>query len=256
MKDVIEIHQLTVNYEKTSALWDINVSIPKGNLVGIIGPNGAGKTTLLKALLDLVKPLSGKVTFFGKSFKEMKHQIAYVSQKGGIDWDFPITVFDVVLMGRYPKLKGLKWYRKADKQAARNILERLEMDCLAERQISALSGGQQKRLFIARALLQEADILLLDEPFAAVDKKTEEKIVEILKDLRDQGKTILAVHHDLKTANDYFDNTLLINTSLIFFGKTKDALSKDHLARAYGKEEKLFSELTRLSIAEKAGLSL
>ncbi len=255
MKHAIDIHQLTVNYEKTSALWDINVSIPSGSLVGIIGPNGAGKSTLLKALLGLVNPLSGSVYFFGKPFAKVKDRIAYVPQKGAIDWDFPITVFDVVLMGRYPKLKGLKWYKKADKEAARKILDRLEMGALADRQISALSGGQQQRLFIARALLQEADVLLLDEPFAAVDKATEEIIIQILKDLRDQGKTILVVHHDLKTAHDYFDQTLLINTSLVSSGKTEDSLSTDNLARAYGQKGELLGEATRLSTAEKAGLT-
>ncbi len=254
MANALDIHQLTVNYEKTSALWDINVSISSGSLVGIIGPNGAGKSTLLKALLGLIKPLSGSVLFYGTSFAKVKEQIAYVPQKGSIDWDFPITVFDVVLMGRYRKLKGLKWYRKADKEAALKILERLEMGALAERQISALSGGQQQRLFIARALLQEANILLLDEPFAAVDKATEEVIIQILKDLRDEGKTILVVHHDLKMAHEYFDKALLLNTSLVAYGKTEEVLSADNLARAYGKKGELFSEATRLSEAEKAGL--
>lgn len=255
MNHAIDIQQLTVNYEKTSALWDINVSIPCGSLVGIIGPNGAGKSTLLKALLGLVTPLSGSVYFFGKPFRKMKDRIAYVPQKEAIDWDFPITVFDVVLMGRYPKLKGLKWYKKADKEAARKTLDRLEMGSLADRQISALSGGQQQRLFIARALLQEADVLLLDEPFAAVDKATEEIIIRTLKGLRDKGKTILVVHHDLKTAYDYFDQALLINTSLVSSGKPEDSLSTDNLARAYGKKGELFSEATRLSTAEKSGFS-
>ncbi len=255
MDKAIDIHQLSVNYEKTSALWDINVSIPKGSLVGIIGPNGAGKSTLLKALLGLVKPLSGNALFYGAPFAKVKEQIVYVPQKGSIDWDFPITVFDVVLMGRFRKLKGLKWYKKADKEAALKILDRLEMGSLAERQISALSGGQQQRLFIARALLQEADILLLDEPFAAVDKATEDIIIQILKDLRDEGKTILVVHHDLKTAYEYFDKALLLNTSLVAYGKTDDALSADNLARAYGQKGELFSEANRLSGTEKAGLS-
>ncbi|MDJ0652212.1 MAG: metal ABC transporter ATP-binding protein [Simkaniaceae bacterium] len=255
MKYAIDIHQLTVNYEKTSALWDINVSVPGGSLVGIIGPNGAGKSTLLKALLGLVTPLSGSVYFFGQPFPKVKDRVAYVPQRGTVDWDFPITVFDVVLMGRYPKLKRLKWYKKADKEAARKILDRLEMGALAARQIRALSGGQQQRLFIARALLQEADILLLDEPFAAVDKATEKIVIRILKNLRDLGKTILVVHHDLKTAHDYFDQALLINTSLVSSGKTKDSLSPDNLARAYGQKGELLGEATHLSTVEKAGLT-
>lgn len=254
MEKAIDIHQLTVNYEKTSALWDINVSIPRGSLVGIIGPNGAGKSTFLKALLGIIRPLSGSVQFFGSPFKEMRHKIAYVPQKGSIDWDFPMTVFDVILMGRYGKLKGLKWYKKADKEAALKILDRLGMSSLADRQISALSGGQQQRLFIGRALLQEADILLLDEPFAAVDKTTEEVIIELLRTLRDQGKTVLVVHHDLNTATSYFDMALLLNTSLVAFGKAKEVLTPENLSRAYGQKGDLFIEAARLSEQQKAGI--
>ncbi len=253
MEDIIDIHQLTVNYEKTSALWDINVSIPKGSLVGIIGPNGAGKSTLLKALLGLVKPLSGNVHFFGKPFNKIKEKIAYVPQKGSIDWDFPITVFDVVLMGRFVKLRGLKWYTKADKQAARRMLDCLEMGDLSDRQISALSGGQQQRLFIARALLQEADILLLDEPFAAVDKATEDIIIRLLKKLREEGKTILVVHHDLNTAPHHFDQALLLNTSLVAYGNVEETLTPRNLSLAYGQRGELFDEATRLSGEQKAG---
>ena len=253
MEDVIDIHQLTVNYEKTSALWDVNVSIPKGSLVGVIGPNGAGKSTLLKALLGIVKPLSGSVRFFGKPFSKINGKIAYVPQKGSIDWDFPITVFDVVLMGRFGKLRGLKWYTKADKQAARKILDRLEMGDLANRQISALSGGQQQRLFIARALLQEAEILLLDEPFASVDKATEDIIIRILKKLRKDRKTILVVHHDLNTAPHYFDQALLLNTSLVAYGDVEETLTPRNLSLVYGQRGELFDEATRLSGEQKAG---
>lgn len=254
MKEAVDIHQLTVNYDTTSALWDLHVTIPMGSLVGVIGPNGAGKSTLLKALLGIVKPLSGNVLFFGKPFKKVRDRIAYVPQKGSIDWDFPITVFDVVLMGRYGKLQGLKWYTKADKEAARRVLKLLEMEDLADRQISALSGGQQQRLFIARALLQEADILLLDEPFAAVDKASEDTIITLLKKLRDEGKTILVVHHDLNTAPHYFDQVILLNTSLVAYGPTKETLTPENLSRAYGQRGELFDEATRLSGEQKAGL--
>ncbi|MCB1107091.1 MAG: metal ABC transporter ATP-binding protein [Chlamydiia bacterium] len=254
MEETIDVHQLTVSYEKTSALWDINVSIPRGSLVGIIGPNGAGKSTFLKALLGIVSPVSGRVLFFGESFKKAKHRIAYVPQKGSIDWDFPITVFDVVLMGRFGKCRGLKWYTKADKEGARKVLKRLEMETLKDRQINSLSGGQQQRLFLARALLQEGDILLLDEPFAAVDKATEEIIIKLLKHLRDQGKTILVVHHDLNTAPDYFDQALLLNTSLVAYGDVKETLTPDNLSRTYGKRGDLFDEATRLSEEQRAGL--
>ncbi|MCB1085284.1 MAG: metal ABC transporter ATP-binding protein [Chlamydiia bacterium] len=254
-KREITLHHLTVNYEKTTALWDLTVSIPEGSLVGVMGPNGAGKSTLLKAMIGIEAPLTGNIQFFGMPFKKMKEKIAYVPQKGSIDWDFPITVFDVVLMGRYQKLGGLKWYRKADKEAAMRILDQLEMKALARRQISALSGGQQQRLFIARALLQEAEILLLDEPFAAVDQATEELIVRILKKLQSQGKTILVVHHDLHTAPKYFEKVLLLNTALVAFGEVGEVLSKDNLSRAYGRSEELLDEASRLSEKRKAGLS-
>lgn len=250
----IEVHQLTVNYEKTSALWDIHFSIPEGRLVGIIGPNGAGKSTLLKALLGIVKPLSGKILFFGKPFSKALYRIAYVPQKGSIDWEFPITVFDVVLMGRYRRLKGLKWYRKADKQAAMRTLEKLGMRELADRQISELSGGQQQRLFIARALMQEADIYLLDEPFAGVDKASEKEIMTLLQDLKKEGKTILVVHHELSTASECFDSALLLNTSLIAHGDIDKVLTPELLGRAYGQKGSLFDEAWRLSREKAKGI--
>lgn len=242
----IEVQQLTVNYEKTSALWDLHFSIPKGRLVGIIGPNGAGKSTLLKALLGIVKPLTGKIQLSGS--------VAYVPQKGSIDWDFPITVFDVVLMGRYRLLKGLKWYRKADKQAALSILEKLGMQELASRQISELSGGQQQRLFIARALMQDAEIYLLDEPFAGVDKVSEGVIMKILQELKEKEKTILVVHHELSSAAHYFDSALLLNTSLVASGDIDQVLTPKLLSRAYGQDEVLFDEAWRLSKQKSTGL--
>lgn len=251
----IDVNQLTVSYDKTSALWDLHFTIPEGQLVGIIGPNGAGKSTLLKALLGIVKPLSGKILFFGKSLRAMQHRIAYVPQKRSVDWEFPITALDVVLMGRYHHLKGLKWYRKADKMAANNILEKLGMGALASRQIGELSGGQQQRLFIARALMQEADILLLDEPFSGVDKVSEGIIVNSLKDLKSQGKTILVVHHELSTARHYFDSALLLNTSLIACGPIDTVLNPEMLGRAYGEKEGLFEEVWRLSKAKSAGMT-
>jgi len=250
----IEVDQLTVNYEKTSALWDLHFSVPRGKLMGVIGPNGAGKSTLFKALLGIVKPLTGKILFFGKSFSQMKHRVAYVPQKGSIDWDFPITVFDVVLMGRYRSLRGLKWYRKADKQAALGILEKLGMRDLATRQISELSGGQQQRLFIARALMQEADLYLLDEPFAGVDKGSEGTIMTILRELKEKGKTILVVHHELSSAAHYFDSALLLNTSLIAHGEIDAVLTPELLSRAYGQKGVLLDEAWRLSKEKATGM--
>ena len=172
----IDVQQLTVNYDETSALWDLYFSIPRGELVGVIGPNGAGKSTLLKALLGIIKPISGKILFFNEPFFKSKHRIAYIPQKESIDWNFPITVFDVALMGRYRKLNRFKWYRKADKEAALGILDRLGIKHLYSRQINELSGGQKQRLFIARALMQEADIYLLDEPLLVLTKSQKEKL--------------------------------------------------------------------------------
>lgn len=251
----IDVHNLVVNYDKTAALWDLSFSILSGQIVGVIGPNGAGKSSLLKALLGFVKPLSGKVLFNDKPFKYMRKKIAYIPQKEAIDWDFPIHVFDVVLMGRYAHLKGLKWYRKADKVAAHQILKRLEIDHLAERQVSELSTGQQQRLFIARALMQEADIFLLDEPFAGVDKVTERLIMDIFQELKDNGKTIVIVHHELATVIEYFDSTLILNTSLVAYGATKEVFIPKYLNTAFSQTHSLFDEALKLSQKKIAGLS-
>ena len=253
-QSAVEVHHLTVSYDKTSALWDLSFQIPEGKLVGVIGPNGAGKSSLLKALLGLVRPLSGTVLFYGQSFKQLRKKIAYVPQKGSIDWEFPITVFDVVLMGRYGHLKGLKWYRKADRAAAHQMLKCLEMDHLADRQISELSGGQQQRLFIARALMQDADLFLLDEPFAGVDKATEKIIIDILQGLKEKGKTLLVVHHDLSTVKDYFDSILILKTSLVAYGNVEDVFTPDYLNRAFGQKSTLFDEAIRLSQQKTTGI--
>ncbi len=251
----IEVRNLVVNYDKTAALWDLSFSILPAQIVGVIGPNGAGKSSLLKALLGFVKPLSGKVLFKGRPFKHMRKKIAYVPQKGEVDWDFPISVFDVVLMGRYVHLKGLKWYRKADKVAADQILKYLEMDHLAKRQVSELSIGQQQRLFIARAMMQEADIFLLDEPFAGVDKVTEKLILSVFQKLKNKGKTLLIVHHELSTVKEYFDSTLILNTSLVAYGATKDVCIPKYLNAAFNQTHLLFDEALKLSQKKTAGLS-
>lgn len=252
---VIDVNNLVVNYDKTAALWDLTFSILPGQIVGVIGPNGAGKSSLLKALLGFVKPLSGRVLFNGKPFKYMRKKVAYVPQKGEIDWDFPIRVIDVVLMGRYVHLKGLKWYRKADKVAAYQILKYLEMDHLAKRQVGELSIGQQQRLFIARALMQESDIFLLDEPFAGVDKVTEQLIMSVFKKLKSKGKTLLIVHHELATVKEYFDSTLILNTSLVAYGPTKDVCVPKYLNTAFSQTHLLFDEALKLSQKKTAGLS-
>ena len=238
---MIEAEGLTVHYGKTPILWDLTFKIPRGVLVGILGPNGAGKSSLLKAILKLIKPFSGSIASSGR--------IAYVPQRESIDWDFPITAIEVVMMGRFGKLGLFGKLRKADRQAALSMLDLVGMAPFAGRQISQLSGGQQQRLFIARALLQDADLLLLDEPFAGVDLATEKAIMEILKKQREAGKTILIVHHDLPTVQEYFDWALLLNTRLIACGPVKEVFHRDHL-RSMFRGQTLFDEAAVLS-AEK-----
>ena len=244
---VIEVEQLTVNYDKTPVLWDVKFSIPKGKLVGVVGPNGAGKSTLLKALLGIVKPLSGKVRFFDKPFKEMREKIAYVPQRTSVDWNFPISVLELVLMGRYRKLGLFKWPKVADRDAARRALEMVGMASFENRQISELSGGQQQRLFIARALLQEADIFFLDEPFAGVDMRTEREIISLMTRLKNEGKTLLIVHHDLSTVQNYFDWAILLNKALVACGPIDEVFHQENIFRTFGKSHSLLEEATRLS---------
>jgi manganese/zinc/iron transport system ATP- binding protein len=249
----LEAHQLTVNYDKTPVLWDISFAIPQGHLVAIVGPNGAGKSTLIKAALNLIKPLSGKVEFFGHSLKEMQKRIAYVPQRETVDWDFPITVQELVLMGRYGQLGLFRQPKKADRAAADYYLEKVGMLPYAHRQISQLSGGQQQRVFIARALLQEADIYFMDEPFAGIDLTTEKMIMDILRELKSQGKTVFVVHHDLNTVESYFDWGILLNMRLIAAGPIKEIFNKENLHSAYGKSFSLFDEAVKLSQDKKDG---
>jgi manganese/zinc/iron transport system ATP- binding protein len=253
--DALCVQQLTVNYDKVPVLWDINFSIPSGNLIGIIGPNGAGKSTLLKAVLGIVRPLSGKIEFFGKPFKKMRSKVAYVQQRSSVDWDFPIQIFDVVLMGRYGKIGMFSWPKQADKEAALRALAMVGMESYADRQISQLSGGQQQRVFIARALLQDADIYLMDEPFAGVDMATEKTIVGLLDQLKSKGKTIFVVHHDLHSIDQYFDWVIMLNTSLIACGPVDQVFHKDTILKAYGGNFAFLDEAARLSQNKTEGMS-
>lgn len=249
---LLKVEYLSVSYDNTSVLWEIAFEFSEGKLVGIIGPNGAGKSTLLKALLGMVKTISGKVEFFGLPLKKMKGRIAYVPQRSSVDWDFPITVLEVVLMGRYHKLGLFKWSSKKDRMAALAALEKVGMSAFADRQISALSGGQQQRVFIARALVQEADIYFMDEPFAGVDMASEITMIQILKQLKNEGKTLFVVHHDLNTVEDYFDSVVLLNTCLIAYGPTKEKFNKENIRRAYGKSSVLLEEAKKLNSAWKS----
>jgi manganese/zinc/iron transport system ATP- binding protein len=242
MTNILEVEQLTVNYEKTSVLWDINFIIPEKKIVGILGPNGAGKSTLLKALLGLVKPLSGQISFFGKPLSQVRQKVGYVPQRSSVDWDFPITAFDLVMMGRYGKMGLLKWASKEDREATRMALEQVEMLPFANRQIGQLSGGQQQRLFIARALVQDADIYLLDEPFAGIDMATEKTLINLFRTLREKGKTLLIVHHNLSSAENYFDWLILLNTCLIACGSTSEIFNQQNIWRTYGRSSILLDE--------------
>ncbi len=240
--DLIEVTDLTVTYDRKPVVWDLHFEVPKGVLAAIIGPNGAGKSTLIKAMLGLVHVNSGKIRFFGKTRDQMLGKIAYVGQRSSIDWDFPITAFEVVLMGLYGKLGWFKRPSKEHKALVMKVLEKIGMQSLADRQISDLSGGQQQRLFIGRALLQDADIYFLDEPFAGIDITTEKLIVDILKELAAEGKTIFVVHHDLNTVESYFDFAILLNMRLVACGPLKNIYSSENLMKAFGQKGGLLEE--------------
>jgi len=240
----VEVHDLTVAYGAKPVLWDIDLRIPTGRLAAIIGPNGAGKTTLIKAMVGLIKPVSGGVDFSDKEIKNgrLKNKVAYVPQSGSVDWDFPATVLDVVTMGRYGHLG---WFRRpgnAEKSMALETLENVGMREYAARQISQLSGGQQQRVFLARALIQQAEIYFMDEPFKGVDAQTEKSIVLLLKKLKEEGKTVIVVHHDLQTVADYFDWAILINLRIVANGPVEEVFHEENLGLAYGNRGLLLKE--------------
>lgn len=229
-----EIHDMTVAYQRRPVLWDIDFTIPEGNLAGIVGPNGAGKSTLIKAALGLVPLASGKVEIHGKSYEEQRHLVGYVPQRESVDWDFPVTVRDVVLMGTYGRLGWFRRPGKTEKEIADCCLEQVGMAAFAKRQIRQLSGGQQQRVFLARALAQDAQLYFLDEPFAGVDAATETAIFELLQTLRSSGKTVLVVHHDLQTVRDYFDYVILLNMRLVACGPVDTTFTNENLQQTYG----------------------
>lgn len=231
----VEVEDLTVAYDMKPVLWDIDLKIPKGKLMAVVGPNGAGKTTLIKAMLGLLTPVSGAVHFANESedLRAFKNRIGYVPQSGSVDWDFPATVQDVVLMGCYGKLGWVKRPRKADMALAQQMLKKVGMLEYATRQISQLSGGQQQRVFLARALVQEADVYFMDEPFKGVDAQTEKAIVLLLKELKENGKTVVVVHHDLQTVADYFDWVTLINLCVVASGPVNEVFHEENLKKTY-----------------------
>lgn len=236
MVAALELKNVHVSYNGKSAIREINFSVEAGNILGIIGPNGAGKSTLLKALLKLVALDQGEIEIFGKTLEENREKIAYVPQRSQFDWDFPIHVLDTVLMGTYPKLGIFNRPKKKDREFAYECLEKVGMDHFYNRQIGELSGGQQQRVFLARALAQNAELFFLDEPFVGIDMVSEETIVKLLKGLRDKGKTVVVVHHDLSKATEYFDELLLLNKQLIHSGKPSEVMRPDIMLKAYEKE--------------------
>ncbi|UOY93460.1 metal ABC transporter ATP-binding protein [Ectobacillus sp. JY-23] len=230
----IKVENVTVAYHTKPVLQDINFSVPAGKLIGIIGPNGAGKSTLIKAILGLIPRASGEVAVYGKPYKEQRKLIGYVPQRGSVDWDFPTNALDVVLMGRYGHIGWLKRPSKADKEFALACLKKVGMEQYATRQISQLSGGQQQRVFLARALAQDASVYFMDEPFVGVDAATEKAIIALLNELKIQGKTVLVVHHDLQTVEEYFDWVMLLNMKTIAIGPTEDVFTTENLQKTYG----------------------
>jgi manganese/zinc/iron transport system ATP- binding protein len=233
-RPAIEVHDLTVAYREQPVLWDVDLTVPAGVLMAIVGPNGAGKTTLIKSILGLVRPAAGEVLVHGRPYREQRRQVAYVPQRGSVDWDFPTSVLDVVMMGRYA---ALGWFRRPgarERAQAHDALAMVGMEAFAGRQISQLSGGQQQRVFLARALVQEASVYLMDEPFQGVDAKTERAIVTVLQRLREQGSTVVAVHHALQTVPEYFDWAAIINVRLVSSGPVAAAFTEEHLRQAYG----------------------
>lgn len=240
----LELHDVTVSYQKKPVLYGVDLQIPEGSLVGLIGPNGAGKSTLIRAVMGLLPLSSGWVKIFGQPFKDARKRVGYVPQREEVDWDFPVNVMDVVLMGRYGRLGLFKRPGKEDREKAREALDKVSMLPFAGRQISNLSGGQQQRVFLARALAQESDLYLMDEPFAGVDAATERAIVALLQELKSRGKTILVVHHDLTTAREYFDRLVLLNMRVVATGPTEQIFTAELLQKTYGGKLTLLSDVT------------
>lgn len=240
----LSIADLTVAYHRKPVLWDVDYECPSGELIGILGPNGAGKSTLIKAAMGVVPCASGQCYFWGKSYRAARERIGYVPQRESVDWDFPVNGLDVVAMGLYGEIGWFKPVRRAHRERAMEALQHVGMGEFAERQIRQLSGGQQQRVFLARALVQNADLYFMDEPFGGVDAATEQAIFALLQELRQRGKTILVVHHDLQTVRDYFDSVLLLNTRVVATGPVPTTFTDENLRKTYGGRLTLLEEAT------------
>lgn len=251
-KSPLSVHAMTVAYHRKPVLWDVDYDARPSALIAIVGPNGAGKSTFVKACLGLVKLAAGRVEFWGRPYRQQRRRVGYVPQRESVDWDFPVSALDVVCMGRYAMIGWCRPVSRIHREAARRCLERVGMADYAHRQISQLSGGQQQRVFLARALAQEADLYFMDEPFAGVDAATESAIVDVLRDLRAAGKTVICVHHDLQTVETYFDDVMLMNMRVVAAGPVSEAFTRDNLHKTYGGRLTLLDQASQ-AVAEAAG---
>jgi len=248
----LSIHDMTVAYHRKPVLWDVDLDFPEGKLIGVVGHNGAGKSTLLKAAIGLVPMASGRVKVYGKPFEKQRHLVGYVPQRESVDWDFPVSALDVVLMGRYRRIGWFLPPGRAHREAALHALEKVGMKDFAARQISQLSGGQQQRVFLARALAQDSRLYLMDEPFAGVDAATEKAIFALLHELRETGRTVIVIHHDLQTVRDYFDHVVLLNMRVVAQGPTESVFTDENLRKTYGGRLTLLSQAAH-AIAQTTG---
>jgi manganese/zinc/iron transport system ATP- binding protein len=240
----LSIYDLTVAYHRKPVIWDISFDLPPGKLIGVVGPNGAGKSTLLKAVMDLIPRASGRVRVFGDTYRRNRHRVGYVPQRESVDWQFPVNARDVVTMGLYDEIGWCRPVRKRHREQSMEALRRVGIAELANRQISQLSGGQQQRTFLARALVQDADLYLMDEPFAAVDAATERAIVDILRELKNRQKTTVVIHHDLQTVPEYFDYVVLLNMRVVAHGPVETTFTPENLNKTYGGRLTLLDEVT------------
>ncbi len=232
-KDIIKIKDLIVAYDEKPAIWHLNMTLQENSITAIVGPNGAGKSTLIKSIMQLIKPISGEIQINGSKSKKALRDIAYVPQKGEVNWEFPTTVQDVVLMGRYVHKGWIKRPNKEDHKIAMSALREMKMEAFRNRQISELSGGQRQRVFLARAICQDADIYIMDEPLQGIDITTEKLIIKTIKSLQAQGKTFLIVHHNLDTVKEYFDHVIIMNKTIFAGGEISEVWTEENIDKAY-----------------------